>query len=387
MNLLLYDACSYTQNDIIDTLGYMGISYRNILYKLTDLTQDDFFSYRFEKIVKENQYDAVFSVNYYPIIAKICRNCHIKYISWSYDSPLHIPEMEETLSFPTNYVFFFDRIEKERYAAKGFDTVYHLPLAVNSNRLSQMHMSPKEMEKYCSDISFVGQLYDSTLPELMAPLNEYEKGYLTAILEAQLHVYGYYFIEDLLTDTIMDNINKSYRRIGQTAISLTKNGLSGAIAKQITRMERLTLLSTLGELYQTTLYSHQLDESLSHLRYGGSVQYYTQMPYVFRYSKINLNPTLRSIQSGIPLRALDIMGSGGFLLSNYQPELAEYFVNEKEVVMYESLEDAVEKAGFYLQHDTIRKKIAENGYRKTTECFNYVDRMEEVFRICKLGSY
>ncbi|HKM35326.1 MAG TPA: DUF3880 domain-containing protein [Lachnospiraceae bacterium] len=384
MNLLLYDACSYTQNDIMYTLSHMGISYKNILYKLSDLTQDDYFSYRFQNILLDGHYDSVFSINYYPIIAKICRNCHIKYISWSYDSPLNIPEMEETLSFSTNYAFFFDRAEKEAYERKGFQTVYHLPLAVNTERLSKMHASKKEMEQYSSDISFVGQLYDSSLPGLLAPLKDFDKGYLTAILEAQLHVYGYYFINDLLTDTLMAKINSRYREIGQTAISLSKEGLSNAIAKQITRMERITLLSTLGETYQTTLYSHKLDESLTHLHFGGSVQYYTQMPYVFRYSKVNLNPTLRSIQSGIPLRALDILGSGGFLLSNYQPELAEYFENEKEVVLYESLEDAVEKAGFYLEHNDLREKIAENGLQKVTESFTYEKRLSEIFRICQL---
>lgn len=384
MKLLLYDACSYTQNDIISTLNRMGISYRNVLYKFTDLTQDDYFRYRFQKILCQDKYDAVFSINYYPIIAEICRDRCMKYISWSYDSPLNIPNMEETLSFSTNYVFFFDRAEKETYEGKGFQNIYHLPLGVNMERLTKMHATKKEMEQFCSDISFVGQLYESSLPGLLAPLEDFEKGYLTAILEAQMHIYGYYFIDDLLTDALMDKINSRYRAIGQTSVSLSREGLSNAIAKQITRMERITLLSTLGEAYQTTFYSHKLDEELTHLRFGGSVQYYTQMPYVFRYSKINLNPTLRSIQSGIPLRALDILGSGGFLLSNYQPELAEYFENEKEVVMYESLEDAIEKAGFYLEHNEVREKIIEKGLLKIHESFTYEKRLQEIFQICRL---
>lgn len=384
MKLLLYDACSYTQNDIMNTLCDMGISYKNILYKLTDLTQDDYFSYRFQKILLADNYDAVFSINYFPIIAKICLNNQIKYISWSYDSPLNIPNIEDTLFFPTNNVFFFDRGEKELYERKGFQTVYHLPLAVNADRLTGMQASCAEINRYQSDISFVGQLYESSLSDLMVPIGDYERGYITAVLEAQMHIYGYNFIEDTLTDTLMEQINISYHKIGQTSVSLTKEGLANAIAKQITRIERITLLSTLGDIYQTSFYSTKPDESLTHLRFGGSVQYYTQMPYVFRYSKVNLNPTLRSIQSGIPLRALDIMGSGGFLLSNYQPELAEYFVNDKEVVMYNSLEDAIEKASFYLKHNDLREKIVRNGQKKTLEEFNYRDRFKEIFRICKL---
>ena len=57
------------------------------------------------------------------------------------------------------------------------------------------------------------------------------------------------------------------------------------------------------------------------------------MPLIFRESKINLNITLRSITSGMPLRALDIMGAGGFLLSNYQQELAENYIDGEELVL------------------------------------------------------
>jgi hypothetical protein len=43
------------------------------------------------------------------------------------------------------------------------------------------------------------------------------------------------------------------------------------------------------------------------------------------------------------------MAAGGFLLSNYQPELAELFRDGEEVVMYTSMDDLKEKAGYYLE--------------------------------------
>ena len=51
------------------------------------------------------------------------------------------------------------------------------------------------------------------------------------------------------------------------------------------------------------------------------------MPLVFQNSKINLNITLRSIKNGIPLRAIDIMGAGGFLLTNYQNDFGLHFTD------------------------------------------------------------
>ena len=41
--------------------------------------------------------------------------------------------------------------------------------------------------------------------------------------------------------------------------------------------------------------------------------------------KIYLNMTIKPIQTGLPLRIFDIMGCGGFLMTNYQAELPEYF--------------------------------------------------------------
>ena len=108
------------------------------------------------------------------------------------------------------------------------------------------------------------------------------------------------------------------------------------------------------------------------------------MPGVFRFSKLNLNPTLKCIQSGIPLRALDIMGARGVLLSNYQPELAEHFIDGEDVIMYESMEDAFAKADFYLQHEDLRRQIANNGYLKVKEFFSYSEKINEMFQTADL---
>ena len=114
------------------------------------------------------------------------------------------------------------------------------------------------------------------------------------------------------------------------------------------------------------------------------VSYDTGMPQVFKDSKINLNPSLRIIRSGISLRCMDILGCGGFLLSSYQPELAEYFTMDEEVVLYDSMEDAVAKTEFYLKHGDLRKSIAQRGYEKVKAEFNYPKQLQKMFDIAGL---
>lgn len=102
---------------------------------------------------------------------------------------------------------------------------------------------------------------------------------------------------------------------------------------------------------------------------------------MFACSKINLNPSLRIIQTGIPQRALDIMGAGGFLLSNYQEELMEYYENEKDMAVYDSYGDAMEKIEFYLKHEELRRHIAENGRRRTLEEHTMQQCMEQIWHV------
>ena len=47
--------------------------------------------------------------------------------------------------------------------------------------------------------------------------------------------------------------------------------------------------------------------------------------------------TIRNIRTGIPLRVWDILGAGGFLLTNFQVELPDYFENGKDIVYYEDI--------------------------------------------------
>ena len=95
-----------------------------------------------------------------------------------------------------------------------------------------------------------------------------------------------------------------------------------------------------------------------------------------------MNITLKCLQTGIPLRALDIMGCGGFLLSNYQEEFLDWFVPGEDFVYYEDFGDAYEKAAFYLENSDLRKQIALNGYSKVKEHFSYEERLNFIASKC-----
>ena len=118
--------------DIINALKEAGIKISTFQYVFNDKNIDEFFLSSFIKLLKDTTYDAVFSINYYPLLAEGCYQTNTKYISWSYDCPLDVRNIEDTLGFSTNYVFLFDKLQVCKYTDMGFENIYHLPLAVNT---------------------------------------------------------------------------------------------------------------------------------------------------------------------------------------------------------------------------------------------------------------
>ena len=380
MNILLYDFLnSYIQHDLVYYLEKMGHHCTNVLYREgVDKYDDDRFMVRMERDLRSFSYNLVITTNFWPVVSKICKKHDIKYVSWFFDSPPNLPTAE-CMDYSCNKIYFFARADYERYKALGLDNVYYLPLAVNVDRLRQIKVDEK---KYECEISFVGKLYESMLPALMAHMDDYQKGFIDGVVKIQMELYGGYIVDDVITEEFAESVRKRYKSLSDKAIQVSRQELAWAVASHVTHLERMTLLSILGKRHQVKLYTFELSEDekrlLGNVEFCGPVDYLKEMPQVFAASKINLCPVLKANRSGIPLRALDVMGCGGFLLSSYQSELYEYFLDGDECVMYTSLEDAIAKADFYLAHDDLRQQIANAGRARIEEAFRYEDRIEEL---------
>ena len=372
MKLLIYHWNSYLQHDIFEICKEQNITFRTFEWKFANKNHDEKFTKWFCDNIPKGEYDAVLSINYFPVISDACMKQEIKYIAWCYDNPLNVERIEETLANPVNHVFFFDKIQFWQYAKRGFQTVYHLPLGVNRTRLLNLKVSASERTKYAAEVSFVGNLYQSMIHELMAPMDDYTKGYLKSLMDVQTQIYGHYILDEVISEELIADIMKDVEypenvldSLKDIAFDIFNRAL--AMASEITRNERMILLNLCGKRFDTKFYSGDDSSLVKNVTKCGLVDYVEEMPKVFACSKVNLNPSLRIIQTGIPLRAFDIMGAGGFLLSNYQEELLEHYENEVDMVLYESMEDAIEKIHFYLKHEELRSKIAENGRRRTLE--------------------
>lgn len=384
MNILIWEYKNFGIEDVKDALGKMGHTYTCITSELIRDRVNKDFDNLFETEFSKNHYDCVFTFNYCPIISNNCKCFNVPYISFVYDSPL-VTLYSYTILNPCNYIFLFDKTLYTELRSGGISTVYYCPLAVNTDRLELMLSKPYSKSQYTSPISFVGAMYNEkhNLFDRFKGLPDFVKGYLDGAMNAQIKVYGSYFIEDMLTPAIIDELQKC------APAEPNKDGIETAsylyayyfIARKIAEKERHQILDRLSHQFEVKLYTPAPTPELPHVNNMGPIDYYDTMPYIFNNSDINLNISLRSIRSGIPLRCMDIMGAGGFLMSNFQADFYDFFIPGEDLVLYESQEDLINKCSYYLSHDNERRQIVINGYNKIKESHTYKVRLSEIFDI------
>lgn len=388
MRVLFLDSPSFGKEDMKDafvSLGYtIDLFYDERVYD----RKNQSFDLLLESKLSQEEYDFVFSFNYSPALSNGCQKKKIKYISFVYDSPLSSLYSTTVLN-ECNYIFVFDRMQAEELNAGGINTVYYMPLCANVKRLDQIKVPMESLEIVSSDVSFVGSLYDekhNLFDRMENALDEETKGYLYGMMEAQLQVQGYSFVQNMLTSELTAKLQKCAPY--QTQVDGVESDAyiyaQYFLARKMTSEERQRLLKMVSEKYSLKLYTHNQPKDMPKANYIGPIDWDESMPAVFKHSKINLNISLRSIQSGIPLRAFDIMGAGGFLLTNYQADLFDLFVPGEDFVYYESQEDMMYKLGYYLEHEEERTIIAKNGYEKVKQYHTYLHRAKEMLEIANI---
>lgn len=391
MHILMYRWKAYNYRDIEQTFLLLGHTVDNIEQELGSYDVSPEFERVIEEKIRGTHYDMVFTVNYFPLISNVCERTGVKYVSWTCDNPL-ISMYHESVFHACNYIFTFDKTNYLEFRGMGVKHIWYLPLAVDTERMDALLGAPEkperrnatqdsEMRKYRGDVAFVGSLYErNSYDKIKNRLPEYLRGYFDAVMEAQLNISGANIVEPMLTTNILEQLQE-YFQLEKSEGSFSDLGLifqTTVLGFKIAEIERRRALIELSKHYRVNVYSNSDVSDLLRIQYCGSVDYWSEMPKVFRMSKINLNFTIPNIKSGIPLRIWDVLGCGGFLLTNYQAEIPYYFKEGEDLVCFDGLEDLCEKVGYYLEHKEERKRIAWNGYHKVREKHSYIERIHTI---------
>ena len=383
MKILFVEWKSFGRNDLKE--AFVAEGHTLVIFPLpiveSKLHDDPETEQALSSMLKKEAPDAVFSVAYFAVISKVCQAEAVPYISWTYDNP-HVMLYSQTIINPCNIIYVFDKELYMQFYKAGVSTVRYMPLAANTERLDAITGSASDIQPYSYDVSFVGSLYlerHNYYDQMRDALPDYAKGYLDALIAAQLKIQGYSFIEETLTPVISDLYQALPMAVQPGGMETLEYLYANYIInRRITTVERIDLLDAVAQDHIVDLFTYYKDFELPNLRNHGPVDYSTEMPKVFRRSRINLNITLRGIQSGVPLRAFDIMGSGGFLLSNFQADFLDFFVPGEDFVYYEDKDDLRREIDYYLKHEDERMAIARNGHDKVAAGHTYRHRVREM---------
>lgn len=386
MNILIYRYGSICEPDIIETFHKLGfqVDEETSLIKNKILSDNDCIQIVSERIL-QNQYAFVFTINFFPWLSHLCNLTHLPYLSLIVDSPV-LELYDNAIKNPCNRIFMFDKASYLDFSDKNPNCIFYLPLATNVTRTNKLfNTTASELKKkYEADISFIGSTYQEKCAFNQIKLPEYESGYAMGIIEAQLKVYGYNFIEEMLSDDFVQKFMKYAQNIDVAANEIpiyraivAQHFLSVKVGEQ----ERLRLLKLISEHFDVNMYTGSNTSSMPLIHNCGYASSLVDMPLIFHKSKINLNITAKSIRSGLSLRIFDVLGCGGFLITNFQSELPDYFEIGKDLVTYESPQDLLDKCSYYLKHEDERIEIANNGYEKVKQFHTWDIRLVQLLQL------
>lgn len=329
-----------------------------------------------KKHVQEKSYFLCFSIDFITEVARACYEMGIKYAAWMYD--LTSVDMYSPYAFAAiTYLFIPDYSLYKKLVKKGYPSVYYLPWG------TEIQESSKE---YMYDLSFAGSLYGKERQEMnfkMEHMEEYVKGYLTALMKMQSEVCGEFFVESMLDKRTVESLKKIFPCDNENTsyVSEAWYYANSIIAKNITGEIREKTLKELAKERKIIWYSKETGGTLQGIQCNGTADSYSELTSLYKRSRINLNMTFRSMESGIPIQALDIMGSGGFLLTNYQDDFQNFFVPGEDYVYYSSTEELLMLVRYYLENEEERCRIAKQGYEKVKKYHTYDCRIESVIQI------
>lgn len=384
MNILFLDWGCFGKVDVVFTLEQQGHHVFFFEFPEYQSRVSRNFEEAFDAFAEENQIELCFSFNFFAVLSSSAKRHNLKYISVVYDSP-YVSLYSYTIINDTNYVFLFDSQEYLKMRKMGIPTVYYRPLPVNATIIDHLLTKEYDHQKLSADVSFVGALYheDHDFFSKLDGISDYTKGYLDGLMNAQLQVFGCNFIEEALSKEVIDDMQRiaKYDNSKYGVETLEYIFANYFINRRMTAIERRRLLTAAASAAKLRLYTLDKKAIIPNAENMGAVDYYSEMPYVFHNSKINLNITLRSIQSGIPLRCMDIMGAGGFLLTNFQADFLDYFIPDTDFVFFENEQDLKHKICYYLDHEDRRIEIAKNGHEKVKSHHSFEQCFEDIFKI------
>lgn len=381
---ILYVYGKASTRDVVKVMRKLKYTLEEYSEKQENSVLNDEMIERLKKYIVTHKITHLMTISLIYNVAMAAYETGIKYISIIWDSPyikLYTPfgRMENC------WFSVFDKLDYKEFKETGISHIIYQPLSVCKSDVVKWDVKRRLNGKYTEDVAFVGSIYDNNPYDLsMGGFPPEIHNYFSSIFEEAAfkwdginRVYGKTSKEML---RYMELINPDFKLDNPYDISDERYFETVFLTRKIANIERTCVLNMLAEYFHVSFYTNSTEDhsQLVNVDVKPPVEVGEAASYVYAGTKINLNISIKGIEGGTPQRIMEIMGAGGFMLTNYCVETLELFEENKEIVTFKTPEELVEKTAYYLEHDKEREQIAEAGRRKVLQCYTYEKKLKQL---------
>jgi spore maturation protein CgeB len=301
-------------------------------------------------------------------LTELLTELKLPFASWYVDSPTYILYDGGVNCSPYCAIFCWERSYLKPVEEMGFRSPAFLPLATDPEVFSPVGNPVNG--RYATPLAFVGDSMETAQKRWEKKISRRVSKELESISAEDMQI-------DRKRD-IFDNF-PSLAVHGECIRS--QLDIEAALIWKTTQVYRIRLARSLMPLglviYGDSGWKRLIGKKE---RVKPPVDYFRELPGVYRGSAVNINCTSFQMRTAVNQRVFDVPACGGFLLGDWQEDMELFFEVGKEAVCFRSVEEAASLAGHYLGNEGERKRIAEAGRKRVLAEHTYEKRMASLVK-------
>jgi spore maturation protein CgeB len=358
-------------DDVVPLLRAHGFSVK--LLKPSDLKVD-----AFKQLCAQLRPEFIFTINFSPEMAFLATLGSVPYVSWTVDP---LPPSRYRLYADTRtelcLAFVHRRTLVDQMPALGIKNVEYLPLAASHAKRGKI-ADTRRLAPYACQLSFVG----SSLADERARLSDWlarKKLAASALQSIELWLKKEFFnqLDDAsFRGLALSDVTEELTCLCQDSFEQVEllDLLNGLLSHYL-RIERIKAC----QRFDTRVYGDNFWATVTS-QYYGVAQHGQQTTLIYNASLLNLDIPRIYQRDIITMRVFDILLCGGCLLTEFSPEILEYFRDGVHLMTYRNQQELLERAEICLKDAALRQQLSEAGRAHVLQTHLLSHRIETILQ-------
>ncbi len=314
--------------------------------------------------------ERVVTINYDSEVASVCHELEIPLVAWEVDPKTDRPPVPPAGGEDFR-VFTLHPKDVSQLEDAGFSSVGYLPIGVDTDRRYPIELNEEERSRFAARVCFVGsslidraRRFKRLFLQLHASFNcSAEESFdetserLERVLAAERANYGVYDSDKLLEEHFGEFLEAAHR-------NGTPDDPKKWVAEIVASQKRIAYVSALSDFGIHVWGDERWTEvssAVPGVHYRGLAEQGHELTCVYSSAEIHVDVNRIYQPEAIPMRVINVMACGGFLIAEHSESIEELFEVGKEIETYRTIEELEAKVAHYLEHPGEAREIAQRG--------------------------